>query len=348
MATLKNCWTISPITYILLRMKRIEKARNFWQQLPKPFFCLAPMYDVTDAAFRAMFIKYGGPDVFFTEFVSADGLVSDKGRPKLRRELYFTATERPIVAQLFGRQPENIEQAINLIKELGFDGIDINMGCPDRAIEKQGAGAALIKNPQLAQEIISVAKKSGLPVSVKTRLGYNEIDESWWRTILEANPDTVTFHLRTKKELSNVPAHYEELPNITKIFKDSGIIIIANGDIKSVEEGKELAKKYNLDGFMIGRGSLGKPWLGTCKDISLKEKLNVMLEHTQLFWDLYGPTETNQKLFHGHQKNFAVMRKHFKAYVSGFKGATALRVKLMQTQNPDQVEQIVNEFLNLL
>lgn len=361
---------------------------------------MAPMYDVTDAAFRAMVVKYSKefgsrtpklgvrlPNlttslVLFTEFVSVDGLASEAGRAKLLRELYYTEAERPIVAQIFGSNPATIESAVKLIRELGFDGVDINMGCPDRAVEKQGAGSALMKNSELAREIILAAKRGAqeMPVSVKTRLGYNKIDESWWQTILEAKPDAVTFHLRTRKEMSDVPAHYEILPKIVALFKNCGIVLIANGDIKNVEAGKKLAEKYGIDGVMIGRGAFGRPYLfrlGHAKsDLATQsttshrladevmrnatssepevvfrtteEKLLNALEHSQLFWDLYGPTATNQKLFHGHQKNFAVMRKHFKAYVAGFKGATALRTKLMQTNNPDEVERVVQEFLKAI
>ncbi len=337
--------------------------KNFWQKLNRPFFCLAPMSDVTDTAFRQMFVKYGKPDVLFTEFVSADGLASDIGRPKLLRELYYTETERPIVAQIFGANPKTIRIATKLIKDLGFDGVDINLGCPDRAVEKQGAGSALIKNPQLAQEIILTAKRGAgdMPVSVKTRLGYNKLDtENWAKTLLKAKPEAITFHLRTRKEMSKAPAHYEELPKIMEIFKNSGIIIIANGDIKNVEEGKKLVEQYGLDGVMIGRGAFGKPDLFASLARSptsgplevglpaIEARLKIMLEHTQLFYDLYGPTEKNKKLFNGHTKNFAVIRKHFKAYASGFKGATALRTKLMQTQNPAEVEAMVTKFLNLL
>jgi len=331
----KNFWqklNSSHFAPTSLKLRRASKASR-----DSAFFCLAPMYDVTDAAFRQMFVKYGRPDVLFTEFVSADGLASDEGRPKLLRELYFTKKEHPIVAQIFGARPENIEIAAKLVKELGFDGLDINMGCPDKAVEKQSAGAALIKNPKLAQEIILSAKKVGLPVSIKTRIGYSKFDPDWLKAIREARPDAVTFHLRTRKELSDVDAHWELWPQIAEIFQGSGIVLIANGDVKNVKEGKELAEKYGIAGIMVGRGVFGKPWFFSGQEKTLPEKLKIMLEHTKLFWDLYRES-----------KNFAVMRKHFKAYVSGFKGATALRAQLMRAENFKEVEKIVKDFLKTI
>src|SRR3989338_10753194 len=125
---------------------------NFWQKLKRPIFCLAPMANVTDCACREIIAKHGKPDIFWTEFVSADGLAHPKAERKLLIDLKFSKKEKPIVAQIFGAKPENIKFASALCKKLGFDGIDINMGCPDRSVEKQGAGAALIKNPKLARE----------------------------------------------------------------------------------------------------------------------------------------------------------------------------------------------------
>lgn len=306
------------------------------------------MYDVTDAAFRQMFVRYGKPDVLFTEFVSADGLASAAGRDKLLRELYFEKNEEPIVAQIFGSNPETIKTAVKIIKELGFAGVDINMGCPDRAVEKQGAGSALIKNPKLAQEIILAAKEvaGDMPVSIKTRIGYSKIDtENWARIILETKPAAVTFHLRTRKEMSKAEAHWDEAKILSKLGQEYNIPIICNGDITSLEEGKKLAEKYEIAGLMIGRGAFGKPWLFGGKEPGLPIKLKIMLEQAQLFEKLYLSGPTNDRLFGGHIKNFSVMRKHFKAYVSGFKGAMALRAKLMETQNSSEVEEIISNFL---
>ncbi|MFA5736847.1 MAG: tRNA-dihydrouridine synthase [Candidatus Paceibacterota bacterium] len=309
---------------------------------------------MTDAAFRAMFVKYsktqktkGAPElVLFTEFVSCDGLVSDEGRLKLLRELYYTEEERPIVAQIFGSQPENVEKTAQLIKELGFDGLDLNMGCPDKTIEKQKSGAALIKDPVLAQEIIVAAKQGAgdLPVSVKTRLGYNEIDFSWLEKIIDKKPAALTVHLRTRKEMSLSPAHWEIFPEIVSRIQKEEIIIIGNGDVIDIKDGLEKAKYFGADGIMIGRGAFGNPWLlinNHKRKLSLEDRLRVMLEHTELFWNLYGPTKTNKKLFYGHQKNFAVMKKHFKAYVRGFVGASFLREQLMGAKNPEEIKKIL-------
>ncbi len=327
---------------------------SFWQKLKKPFFALAPMADVTDCAFREMIAKYGrhseafgGPDVFWTEFVSADGLCSS-GREVLLRDLEFSENERPIVAQLFGSNPENMFKAAKLCAEKGFDGIDINMGCPDKSIEKQGSGAVMIKNPKLAQQIIKAAQEgSGLPVSVKTRIGYNKVEwKEWLPYILETKPAALTVHLRTRKEMSLVPAHWEMMPEIVKFVREKNkelgnemMPIIGNGDALSVAHGRELVEKSGCDGVMLGRAIFGNPWLfdeyKNKDEIILEEKFRVLLEHTRLF---------EAKL--GDIKSFAIMKKHYKAYVHGFDGAKELRVRLMEKENSDEIEEEIKVFLN--
>ncbi len=325
---------------------------------------LAPMADVTDAAFRQIINRYGKPDLFYTEFVSADGLCSEAGRPKLLRDLYFTPAEHPIIGQIFGGKPENIFQAAKLIKELGFDGVDINMGCPDRGIEKQGGGASLIKNPTLAQEIIAAAKQGvgDLPVSIKTRIGYNTIEiETWTRALLEAKPAAIIFHLRTRKEMSKVAAHWDAIKIPVTLAKGSGTLILGNGDVKDIAEAHAKAAQYHLDGIMLGRAIFGNPWLFTPppKSLvwgftpSLQERLRVMVKHTKLFEELFGggkpitPTLPRKGggSSCGHTKSFAIMKKHFKAYVAGFDGASALRAKLMETSTSEEVEALVLDFL---
>ncbi len=320
---------------------------------------MAPMADVTDAAFRLTVAKHGKPDVIWTEFVSCDGLVFGD-REKLLMDLKYDKRERPIVAQFFGANPDNFYKCAKLAVELGFDGIDINMGCPDRKVNKQKAGADLINDPSLAKEIIYAAKDGAveIPVSVKTRIGYNKENiEKWLAHLLETNPVAVTIHARTKKEMSKVPARWDIIAKAVEIAKGTGTLIIGNGDIGNLAEARRRVEETRVDGVMIGRGVFGNPWLfsdynrkcvlSQCgqlhkkgefcdlkSEISLEEKFKVMLEHARLFEELLGGF-----------KNFEVMRKHFKAYVQGFAGAKELRIKLMSTQNTKEVENILFSFI---
>lgn len=295
------------------------------------------MADVTDCAFRQIIAKYGKPDVFWTEFVSADGLAHPVAREKLLIDLKYGENERPIVAQIFGSNPQNIRSASVLCKELGFDGIDINMGCPDKAIEKQCAGAAMIKDPELAKKIIQAAKEGGggLPISVKTRIGYNKVDEGWIRALLGEDLAVLTVHLRTRKEMSNVPAHWELMKRIVEIRNEinKNTLIIGNGDVLDLEDARKKMEETGCDGVMLGRAIFGNPWLFASHTPSIPQKLQVMIEHTKLFEQMLGE-----------HKNFAIMKKHFKAYVNGFDGAKELRVKLMEAENAKEVEKITNDF----
>lgn len=346
---------------------------NFWKKLNKPFFCLAPMSDVTDISFRQMLAKYSknrenkNEIVFWTEFVSADGLCDKLGRKKLSHILKFKDNERPIVAQVFGANPENMKKACQYIASLDFDGIDINMGCPDKSVIAQGAGSALIKNPNLAREIIKAAKEGikvagkNIPVSVKTRIGFNPsspkgigrtskedylLDENWVKNLLEENISALIIHLRTKKEMSLVKAHWELVPKILALRDNISpeTLIIGNGDINSLEEAKEKAKEYKVDGVMIGRGFFGNPFLFNKQKRpersewqNIEQKLNVLVEHTKLFEKELGGI-----------KSFDIMKKHYKAYVNGFNGAKELRIKLMGTKNSKEVEKIIKKFLNTI
>jgi len=328
---------------------------NFWQNLPKPIFVLAPLADVTDAAFRRTIAKYsrhtrsdgseGGADVFWTEFVSADGLcrATPEGKAKLMADLIYTEEERPIVAQLFSSTPEYMEEAARLCQDLGFDGIDINMGCPDKGIEKQGCGAAMIKNPERAREIIRAAKRGApnLPVSVKTRLGYNQDQlEEWLPEILAEEPAVVTVHARTRKEMSKVPARWERVKRAVEIRDELGSksLIFGNGDALSIEDARKKVAETGADGVMLGRAIFGNPWLfhpeKDLSNVSLEERLSVMVEHSKLFEELLP------------HKSFAVMKKHYKAYVNGFDGASELRAKLMEAESSKDVENIVKDHLS--
>lgn len=317
---------------------------NFWQKLPKPIFVLAPMANVTDAAFRRVIAKYGKPDVMWTEFVSCEGLCS-RGKEKLLPDLKYDESERPIVAQVFGTKPEHFVEVGKLIADLGFDGLDINMGCPDKAVVAQGSGAALIRNPQLAKELILAAKEgirqSGrdIPVSVKTRIGDTKNDlREWLPALLETEPAVITVHARTRKELSLVPARWETVKEAVEIRNSlkSETLILGNGDVKNLEDAREKIKESGADGVMIGRGIFGNPWLFSgCRpeEINLEERFSVLLEHTRLF----------EEIFLG-IKPFEVMKKHYKAYLHGFDGAKDLRMKCMEAKNSEEVEIIIRRF----
>lgn len=335
---------------------------TFWNKLAqagKPIVVLAPMADVTDAVFRRMIAKYsaherndgtvGGPDVMWTEFVSADGLcrATEEGKKKLMADLIYTEEERPIVAQLFSSTSEHMEAAAKLCAELGFDGIDINMGCPDRSIEKQGCGAAMIKNPPVAREIIRAAKRGAraggrdIPVSVKTRIGYNKDElETWLPEVLAEEPAVVTVHARTRKEMSKVPARWERVARAVEIRNEmeSNALILGNGDVSSVSHAQTLCGDTGADGAMLGRAIFGNPWLfhpeSDLSNVMLEERFRVMLEHTRLFEELLP------------FKNFAIMKKHYKAYVNGFPGAHELRATLMEAKDSSRIEQVVNSFLS--
>lgn len=315
----------------------------FWKSLKRPFFVMAPMADVTDAAFRALVAKRGAPDVFWTEFVSADGLyhtreiakMEDEKNP-LMSDLQKSTEERPIVAQIFGSNPETIAYTVKLVESLGFDGVDLNMGCPDRSIEKQGSGAAMIKTPEVARAVIRAAKAaSSLPVSVKTRVGYNKesLDE-WLPVLLEEAPAAITVHLRTRKEMSLVPANWELMKKAVALRDqiNPGVLLIGNGDVQSKEQGMRLATETGCDGVMIGRGMFGNPWVFAgrkLEDTPLSEKLAALIE-----------------LAHGFEKltpakNFSILKKHTKAFVTGFAGAAELRAELMATETASELESVI-------
>ncbi len=301
------------------------------------------MLDVTDAALRRVMAAHGKPDVLFTEFVSADGLCS-KGKEALLPMLWFSDAERPVVAQIFSSNPGHIREASELVRELGFDGVDINMGCPDRNVVKQGAGAALIRTPKLAREIIRAAKEGAgpLPVSIKTRTGdTTDTLETWLPELLAEEPAAITIHARTRKDLSKVPARWENIRQAVEIRDHLGskTLIIGNGDVRSIEEGIKRAEESGCDGVMAGRGVLGNPWFFATPPHTptREEKLRVLIEHTKLFEELFRKDRDRP------MKNFDVIKKHYRAYVEGWRGAKELRTKLMGAKNVEEVERIIAE-----
>lgn len=311
--------------------------KNFWTKLPEPFLALAPMDDVTDTTFRQVVASVGKPDVFFTEFVSVEGLCS-RGEERLKPKLQFTKGERPLVAQIWGTKPENFFKTAQMISEMGFDGVDINMGCPDKKVVKVGGGGSTIKDSALAAEIITATKEGakGLPVSVKTRIGFREIvTEEWIGFLLKQNLEALTVHGRTVAELSLVPAHWDEIGKAVHLRNELGVKtkIIGNGDVKSYQEAYEKYERYGVDGIMIGRGIFENLWIFNPKtdiaQITPEQRIKVLLEHARLFESIWGKS-----------KNFNILKKFFKAYIRDFEGASELRSQLMVTRNAKEVEEI--------
>lgn len=320
--------------------------QNFWKKLKRPIMAIAPMANITEEAFRQMLLMYGRPDIFFTEFVSVEGLLS-QGKKRLLIDLWHTKKEHPIVAQIFGSKPEQFEKAAKIIRKLGFDGIDINMGCPDKAIEKQGAGAALIKNPELAKQIIRATKKGAgkLPVSIKTRIGYskNQIKD-WIPALLKENIAALTVHFRARNETYNIPAHWELAPSILeqRNLYAPDTLILGNGDISNLEDAYVKIKKFGVDGVMVGRGILGNPWFFSKQAPLPRKRLEFMIKHAELFEKLY---KSNLDKNSGCIKSFNTIKKYFKTYATGFDGAKELRILLMNTKNAAEVKKITEKFI---
>lgn len=314
---------------------------GFWNELNKPFFALAPMYDVTDVAFRELLIDIAKPDIFFTEFINCDAFVSERGKHSQLEKLKFTQRHHPIVAQIWGNNPETFFITAKEVSKMGFDGIDINMGCPEKSEVKIGACAALIKNQPLAKEIIEATIKgssegTGIPVSVKTRIGFNvPVTEEWARFLLGFDLAAITIHGRTAKQMSQVPADWNEIQKVVDLKNKlySPTLIIGNGDVKNYNQGMDLAHKHGLDGIMIGRGIFENLWAfskDNCDYIPSKnELLEIMKKHINLH-NQYQPDE-----------DYNILKKFFKIYIRGFDGASDLRVKVMETKNSDDALGII-------
>ncbi|UKS56063.1 tRNA dihydrouridine synthase [Exiguobacterium acetylicum] len=316
--------------------------KNFWQDLPRPFFVLAPMEDVTDVVFRHVVAKAARPDVFFTEFTNTESYCHPKGKQSVRGRLEFTEDEQPMVAHIWGDKPEYFREMSIGMAEMGFSGIDINMGCPVHNVAVNGKGSGLINRPEVAAELIQAAKAGGLPVSVKTRLGYTKVEEwhDWLRHILEQDIANLSIHLRTRKEMSAVPAHFELIPEIKKLRDEIApqTLLTINGDINDRQHGLELVEKYGVDGVMIGRGIFHNPFAFEVekKDHSSQELLDLL----RLQLDLHDHYSTQFE-----PRLFKPLRRFFKIYVRGFRGASELRVKLMETNSTDEVRALLDAFV---
>ncbi|MGY3702796.1 tRNA-dihydrouridine synthase [Vagococcus martis] len=313
---------------------------NFWQELPKPFFILAPMEDVTDVVFRHVVKEAGAPDVFFTEFTNSDSFCHPDGKESVQGRLVFEEDEQPIVAHIWGDNPEYFRQMSTELKEMGFKGIDINMGCPVPNVATRGKGSGLILRPDVAAELIAAAKEGGLPVSVKTRIGYHSQDEmiDWLTHILKQDIANLSIHLRTRDEMSKVPAKWELIPEILALRDEiaPNTLITINGDVLDRQMGLELVEKYGVDGVMIGRGIFKNPYAFE------KEPKNHSTE------DLLGLLRLQLDLQDEYAKqvprSIVGLHRFFKIYVKGFPGASDLRVSLMNTKSTDEVRALLDAF----
>ncbi|TXK76050.1 tRNA-dihydrouridine synthase [Paenibacillus sp. N3.4] len=337
------CYSLYRFLYVATGGDNISNEQNFWLDLPKPFFILAPMEDVTDVVFRHVISEAAKPDVFFTEFTNTESYCHPVGKDSLRGRLTFTEDEQPIVAHIWGNKPAFFEQMSIDMKKLGFRGIDLNMGCPVQNVASNGKGAGLIQHPEVAADIIQAAKAGGLPVSVKTRLGYHDINEwrDWLGHILKQDIANLSIHLRTKKEMSKVDAHWELIPEIKKLRDEiaPNTLLTINGDISDRATGLKLVEQYGVDGVMIGRGIFTNPFAfeKEPKEHSAKEFLNLLLLHLDLH-DKYSKETL--------PRSFKPLLRFLKIYVRGFRGAGELRNQLMDTTSTDEVRRLVKPVLD--
>lgn len=362
---------------------------NFWHTLPQPIIGLAPMDGVTDAAFRCIVARHGKPDVQYTEFTDVEQIY--RGTTPAWRQLRFSAMERPVVAQIYGANPQRFYQAAHIICTLGFDGVDINMGCPAKNVATRGCGAALIKNPALAGEIIgavqagvrdwaaghtldtiglppevlahvqrraeasaspAVRPRTPIPVSIKTRLGYDTVvSEDWMTVLLDARPDVIALHGRTLAQKYRGQADWHEIGRAAKLAQATSTLVLGNGDLRTMAEVVEQLQATPVHGVLIGRGALGNPWIFLEKDwvrqcltsvlapapppeVAVHERLQVALEHARYFETL------------NHGPGFPAMRKHLGWYCRGFPGAAEMRTQLFQATSAADVARLLAEVLH--
>lgn len=335
--------------------------RGFWESLPLPIIGLAPMDGVTDAAYRFIMAKYGKPAVNITEFTAAEGIRA--GAERLLDDFLYSEIERPVVAQIFGADPSAFRVAAAVAAALGFDGIDINMGCPAKNITDRGAGAALIRDPERATRIIQEARagmtawakgaslqelgvpanliaaietrkpnegRRLLPISVKTRLGVDSIViGEWVKTLLEQELAALTIHGRTLKQLYSGEANWDAIASVAPLIHEAGTLALGNGDVHSLDDAHQKCQTYGVDGVLVGRATFGNPWFFTNTTATLEERLNIALEHARTLY----------QLFEG--RGFIRIRKHLLDYTKGFDGAKELRMQLMRTNTLAEIEELL-------
>lgn len=316
---------------------------NIWEVLPDNFTILAPMEGVTDVIFRQVIARAGRPDLFFTEFTNVSSFASEKGRNNALERLEVAPSDAPIIAQIWGKNPEHFAMLAGELEKLGFAGLDINMGCPDRHVNAAGGGAAMIRTPELAIECIKQARQAtNLPVSVKTRLGYTYVDEfrEWLPTILREHPAALTVHLRTRKEMSKVPAHFELIPEIVELRDDisPATKLVINGDIKNLQDIKE-RQAPGVDGWMIGRGVFENPYCFAGRTGTRAELFELLNFHL----DLFDKTSQETLKKYGHNLSFEPLKHYFKIYINNYDGAKELRAKLMECHSTDEAREILRK-----
>lgn len=342
---------------------------NIWQELPKPFLILAPMEGVTDIIFRQIIAHAGRPDLFFTEFTNVSSYASEKGRTNALERLQIAPSDQPIIAQIWGKEPTHFAKTAEALESLGFSGVDLNFGCPDKHVNKAGGGAAMIKTPELAVECYKNAKSSTvLPISIKTRLGWSDPKEyqTWLSALLNEHLAALTVHLRTKKEMSKVPAHFELIPEIIKlrdqISPETKLII--NGDIKDKAHALELHQKYpEIDGFMIGRGVFANPYCFTNHTPTRDELMELLKKHLDLYEEYENGglrnIATNEEYLASESHNdgrersgdenlrshipYESLKHFFKIYINNFPGAKEIRAQLMETHSLKEARQILQK-----
>lgn len=317
---------------------------NFWNNLERPFTALAPMEDVTDTVYRRLIAAAGRPDVFYTEFTSSDGLFS-RGREKVIHRLQFTQEERPLVAQIWGTNPENHYRAAKLLVSMGFDGIDLNMGCPVPKIVKSGACSALIDRPELAKELyLATCEGAGsVPVSIKTRLGFNSWKtEEWIGFVLGLAPAALIVHGRIARDMSSKPANWSEIGRVVTLRNEAGVPtrIVGNGDVLSYADVIARSEESGVDGVMIGRGVFQNIFVfrkdgREQRELSQSEQLQLLMKHIELFEATWST-----------ERPFRVLKKFFKNYAVGFRGASALRMQLVEADSAGEVRMIISDWLS--
>ncbi len=316
---------------------------NIWDELPQPFFVLAPMDDVTDTVFRQVIAGTAEPDLYFTEFVNVEALASpgrEKTLPRLRVD---NKKEHPIIAQIWGKDPENFYKAAQDVIEMGYDGVDLNFGCPDKNVVRNGTCSAFIlpENRARAVEIIQATREGApaLPISAKTRLGFSTVDLTWHELLFQQKLNALSIHGRTKAQMSKVPADWGKIGEI-RALRDKispATKIVGNGDVMTRTQGLELAKTHKLDGIMIGRGVFDDPFVFSEKSPwqtqTRQQRIGLYRRHVELFADTWQNNE----------RKIVTLNKFCKIYIQGFDGAKELREKLMAARSADELLMLLKQ-----